>query len=337
MNRLQQRQQSHRRRQETINNLRKAGKVAATMFLLWFMWQLPGTRAYFTDREETQASFRAAVFADILTISPGKSKTNNNPGNSGPAFNVAEIVAGQIYLDFGTYHAGNDRNFPQVLTVKNISDRTLTLRWQFSGPLAQFFENQDQDIILGPGTEVELGFKLDNSPQDQPGEYLGYLQISIQNGFSSPRIPATLHLSAKKSGKGNNSTVNTKVYNDTGKSVSEFVYQSPDSGNPGQYTLGANDLPDVLESVYQVSGGEDTFGAGGYPHVTESACHGPEDNNGKNSGKKDHKDGHSGSSVAGNPGGKVEVVDCSATDISAKADETSSRSISLSASASPLA
>jgi hypothetical protein len=289
MNRLQQRRQRHKRRQEAINNLRKAGKFAATIVLLWFMWQLPATKAYFYDREETQATFRAATFADILAISPGKSKTNNSPGNPGPAFNVAQTVAGQIYLDFGTYPAGNNRNFPHVLTVKNTGERTLRLRWHFSGPLAQFFESQDQNIILGPGAENKLGFKLDTDPADTPGEHLGTLQLSALNGFITAELPARLRLAAKKSGKGQKATVNTEVYNDPGTVVSEAVYQAPDSSYPVQEHIGANGLPGVSESVYQGSGGGEVFGSGDSPGVSENVYQGPD-----HIANKDDKDGHPG-------------------------------------------
>lgn len=261
MSRLQQRRQSHRRRREAINNLRKAGRAAAVIVLLWFMWQLPSTLAYFTDRTEAQSFFRATSFADNLALFPGNSKTNDSPGDPGPAFNVAQIVAGQIYLDFGTYPAGNNRNFPSVLVVTNIGARLLSLNWSFSANLAPFFE-QNGSVSIAPGEKATLGFKLDTRPGDQPGEYLGTLYLSALDGFITAELPARLRLAAKKSGKGQQATVNTSVYHDPGAAVSEAVYQSLDSSPPGQEPTGADGLPGVLESVYQGFGGEDTSGTG---------------------------------------------------------------------------
>lgn len=220
MNKLQQRRQSHRRRQEAINNLRKAGRAAATIILLWLMWQLPATKAYFTDVAETEpVTFRATTFADNLAIYPGKSQTNNSPGNPGPAFNVAQIVSGQIYLDFGTYPAGNNRNFPQVLILKNISaDRHLTIEWHFSGTLAALMEAQEGALNIAPGEVSNLGFKLDTDPKALPGVYTGALHLSSLDGFITAEIPASLHLAEKsdkdKKDKNNDKDDSCKIDDD---------------------------------------------------------------------------------------------------------------------------
>jgi hypothetical protein len=272
---LQQRRQRHRRRlearQKAINNLCQAGRFAAVIVLLWFMWQLPATKAYFTDRDMTQATFRSTSFAENLLLYPGSSKTNDSPGEHGPAFAVAQIVAGQIYLDFGTYPAGNNRSFPHVLTLKNTGNRTLTLRWHLSGPPAQHFETQDEDIILVSGTEVKLAFKLDTDPADAAGEYIGTLHLSALDDFITGELPVRLRLAASKSGKEQNSTVNTVVYNSSGPAVSESVYQSPDSNHPtSQAPAGADGQPEVLESVYQDFGGQEVCGMADNHGIAES-------------------------------------------------------------------
>jgi hypothetical protein len=277
-----------------MKNFRQAGRAATLIILLWFMWQLPSTKAYFTDREVTQATFRATSFADNLLLYPGNSKTNDSPGDPGPAFDVAQIVAGQIYLDFGTYPAGNNRNFPHVLTLKNTGNRTLTLRWHFSGPLAQHFETQDEDITLGPGTKVELGFKLDTGPADAAGEYFGTWHLSALNGFITGELPVRLRLAAYKSVKDQNPTVNTAVYNSSGPAVSDYVYQSPDSNHPSQAPAGITGLPGVLESVYQ--------GSGGSTGVTESVYQVPNEDN----GKKDNMGGQPGGQLQEKAGSLIE-------------------------------
>ncbi|MBS4007220.1 MAG: hypothetical protein KGZ45_02170 [Clostridium sp.] len=194
MSRLQQRRRRRlEARRKALKDFCQACWVAAIILLFYFVWQLPVTIAYFTDREETQAAFRATSFAENLTISPGKSKTNDSPGNPGPAFKVAKSVNEQIYLNFGTYPSGNNRNFPHVLTVKNIGDRILTLNWYFSESLAQHFETQNEEVILEPGDKIELGFKLDAS-SDAPGEYFGSLHLSALNGFIIRELPARLRL-----------------------------------------------------------------------------------------------------------------------------------------------
>lgn len=200
MSRLQQRQRRHRRRHEALNKLYKTCWLAAATALLCYLPILPATGAFFTDRAEVQASFRATTFADNLALFPGNSKTNDSPGDPGPAFDVAQTVNGQINLNFGTYPVGNNRNFPDVLNVQNISDRTLTLRWHFSGDLAQFFENRNKEIIIAPGDYAELGFKLDTRPQDEPGEYSGTLHLSALDGFITAELPVRLRL-AEKQGK----------------------------------------------------------------------------------------------------------------------------------------
>ncbi|MBS3943070.1 MAG: hypothetical protein KGZ32_02335, partial [Dethiobacter sp.] len=165
MNRKQQR---HRRRQEARNKYCKALGPAAVLALLCCLPLLPTTGAYFTDRAETEASFRATTFADNLALIPGSSKTNDSPGDPGPAFHVAQTVSDQITLDFGTYPAGNKRNFPSVLVVNNTGNRLLILNWRFCDNLAPFFEQQEGLISIAPGEEYTLGFKLDTHPGDQP-------------------------------------------------------------------------------------------------------------------------------------------------------------------------
>jgi hypothetical protein len=268
MSRLQARRQSHRRRREAINNLRKVGMAVSAIVLLWFIWQLPSTKAYFIDQEETQSFFRAATFDDNLLIFPGKTKTNDSPGDPGPAFLVAQNVSGQIYLNFGTYPPGNNRNFPHVLTVRNIGDRTLSLRWRFTEALTQHFETQDEDIILGPGAEIELGFKLDTSPQDQPAEIFGALHLSALNGFITTELPARLRLADVGSGNDDSSNGNGNGNND----------DSCDDNSNSSYSDSQN-----------TSGADEPPGVG----VTESVYQSP-DYSGKGPGKNNHKGGQSG-------------------------------------------
>ncbi|MBT9173548.1 MAG: hypothetical protein DDT21_01949 [Syntrophomonadaceae bacterium] len=222
MNRLQQRRQRHRRRQGYISKLRAAGWLVSVVVLFCFPLLLPATRAYFTDRAEAEPhTFRATTFADNLALAPGNSNTNNSPGNPGPAFDVAQTVGGQIYLDFGTYPAGNNRNFPSVLVVSNIGDRLLTLDWHFCGVLAPFFK-QAGPVSLAPGRQAVLDFKLDTGPDAQPGEYQGMLYLTALNCFIIAEIPARLGLAAppvnKK--KSQESTVSDTVYG--------TVYENPE-------------------------------------------------------------------------------------------------------------
>lgn len=251
MSRLQQRRRLYRRRRESINKLRAAVWLLSVAVLFCFPLLLSATGAYFTDRAETHATFRATTFGDNLALAPGNSKTNNSPGNPGPAFSVAQTVGGQIYLDFGTYPAGNNRNFPAVLVVRNTGERPLTLNWHFSGSLAPFFESQDQEIILAPGSAVDLGFKLDTRPSDQPGEYFGTLYLSALDGFIAAELPARLRLAADQGNSGNNqgATVQAVVYEEPETTVSEAVYQAPGTNHTNQDSSGSGGSPAVSESV----------------------------------------------------------------------------------------
>lgn len=225
MSRLQQR---HRRRLEArrkaLKKFCQACWVAAIIVLFYFVWQLPVTIASFTDREETQAAFRATSFVENLAISPGKSKTNDSPGNPGPAFRIAKNVNEQVYLNFGTYPYGNNRNFPHVLTVENIGERILTLNWYFSASLAQHFEIQNEEVILEPGDKIELGFKLDTT-SGAPGEYFGSLHLSALNGFIVRELPARLRLAETCKDE----TVGEAIYMPQGITESVYQYMSVDN------------------------------------------------------------------------------------------------------------
>jgi len=213
MSRLQQRRRLYRRRQESISKLRAACWLVSVVVLFCFPLLLPATGAYFTDRAELPpAVFRATAFADNLALAPGNSKTNNSPGNPGPAFNVAQTVGGQISLDFGTYPAGNNRNFPAVLVVSNIGDRPLTLNWHFSGDLAPFFA-QTGPVTIAPAGKLTLSFKLDTRPEDLPGEYFGTLRLSALDNFITAELPVRLRL-AEKQGQQDNKDKDTQEQED---------------------------------------------------------------------------------------------------------------------------
>ena len=152
------------------------------------------TYALFTDEAVTESIyFRATTFTDNFIITQGKAKTNNSPSEPGPAFPVAEMVDGNIVLDFGTYPVGNNRNFPETLIVENISDNDITLSWSFDGSIGYFFDNGEMHSI-GPGEYAELDFKLDSTPSDLAGDYSGTLTLSGINGFIYVEIPARLNL-----------------------------------------------------------------------------------------------------------------------------------------------
>lgn len=202
MRKWQEERWQRRYRKEQKNLLDQIILVAVIALILVLIIRLPISYALFSAYDQTDSvSFKAATFPENIEIQPGKSKTNDSPGNPGPAFNVASIVDGQIYLDFGTYPAGNKRSFPSVLIITNISFRTLSLNWYLTGDLASFFDTQSGFIEMEPNDEYELGLKLNTSSDDLPGNYSGTLIISAMNGFISYEIPADLSIHAKKNMK----------------------------------------------------------------------------------------------------------------------------------------
>ena len=218
-----------RYRHEEENLLNQAMLVAVIGIVIILIVRLPISYALFSAYEQAPpVSFRAATFEENISIRPGNSKTNDSPGDPGPAFDAASMVNGQIYLDFGTYPAGNNRNFPSVLIITNISSRTLYLDWYLTGDLAAFFDTQSGLIEIGHDEEYELGFKLNTNPDDFPGDYNGTLHISTMNGFIACEIPAELNiyenkdkevkkigiLSDKKSDDGEDSELKTEVDGD---------------------------------------------------------------------------------------------------------------------------
>lgn len=261
MSKLQQRLRDHRYQQKKKLLLRKTSRVLVAAFLLYLLPYLPPTHAFFTSQAETgPAGFRATAFADNLGLSPGEAMTNNSPGEPGPAFFVAQVVNGQIKLDFGTYPVVNKRNFPNVLRLENISTRILTLHWHFSESLAQFFEPQAAPITINPGQQVELDFKLDTSPTDQAGEYFGTLHISALNGFITWELPVRLRLVDKGKPANKDDQDSTAP---AGQADSENIYQEEipaaltlDEGVYGQLPDAGTPAPDayglliVGESIY---------------------------------------------------------------------------------------
>lgn len=199
MRKWQEERWQRRYRKEQKNLLDQIILVALIALILVLIIRLPISYALFSAYDQTESvSFRAATFPENIEIQPGKSKTNDSPGNPGPAFNVASIVDGQIYLDFGTYPAGNKRSFPSVLIITNISFRTLSLDWYLTGDLASFFDTQSGFIEMEPNDEYELGLKLNTCVDDLPGNYSGTLIISAMNGFISYEVPAALTLYEEK-------------------------------------------------------------------------------------------------------------------------------------------
>jgi len=204
---LVQRMRKHRRQERVKALLQTAGGVTALTFLLllYFLSILPTTSAYFTSRAESEAAhFSATSFADNINLYPGKSKTNDSPTSGGPAFPVAQLVDSQIYLDFGTYPAGNKRNFPEVLILENISSRSLLLSWHFSDNLAPFFAPWQGSVSVEAGQQSDLGFKLDSDPDDIADEYAGTLHISAMNGFITYELPVRLRLVKQTGSRGRN-------------------------------------------------------------------------------------------------------------------------------------
>lgn len=200
MARLETRLKKHRSQEKLKKRLAalysKTGSLAVALLLFYTLLQLPATYAFFASQAETSAeNFRATSFADNLKIYPGKTMTNNSPGEPGPAFPVAQVVHEDIYLDFGTYPTANRRNFPSILVLKNISQRTLALNWNFSAELENFFVTEEGSIVLGPGEQYTLGVKLRGS-EATPGEFAGMLQLTALNGFVSRELPARLRLVA---------------------------------------------------------------------------------------------------------------------------------------------
>lgn len=192
-----------RYRHEEENLLNQAMLVAVIGIIIILIVRLPISYALFSTYEQTPpVSFRAATFEENINVRPGNSKTNDSPGDPGPAFDVASMVNGQIYLDFGTYPAGNNRNFPSVLIITNISSRTLYLDWYLTGDLAAFFDTQSGLIEIGHDEEYELGFKLNTNPDDFPGDYNGTLHISTMNGFIACEIPVKLNIYENKNKDG---------------------------------------------------------------------------------------------------------------------------------------
>jgi len=181
-----------------IQQFKIYGELAVLMLMLAAFFNLfsivPSTYALFTDEAVTESIyFRATTFSDNFIITPGKAMTNNSPSEPGPAFPVAEIVDGNIVLDFGTYPVGNNRNFPNTLIVENISDRIITLSWSFKGSIGYFFESGEMHSI-SPGEYAELDFKLDSTPSEQAGDYSGTLVLTALDGFIYVEIPARLNL-----------------------------------------------------------------------------------------------------------------------------------------------
>jgi len=251
VSKLQLRLQQHRRRRELPNKLRKAGWLAAAAVLFCFLLQLPATGAFFTDKAETdEFSFRATTFADNLALTPGDSKTNDSPEDPGPAFYVAQTSDGQITLNFGTYPAGNNKNFPAVLVVRNIGGRALTLNWSFCGVLAPFFEQQEGSVTVALDGESALGFKLNTNPQYRHGEYHGTLHLSALGGFITAELPVRLHLAAKQE----------KDAKDKDKDMDKDKQDQAGKGKQGQQDLdkaAAAVLPAVAADGKDAKAGQD--------------------------------------------------------------------------------
>ncbi|MBT9147362.1 MAG: hypothetical protein DDT32_01116 [Syntrophomonadaceae bacterium] len=266
MSKLQRRLQDYRHRQEKILLLQKISWMLVAAFSLSFLSSLPGTYAFFTSRAETgPVSFSAATFEGNLALAPGKCLTNDSPGNPGPAYLVAQLVAGQIYLDFGTYPVGNNRNFPSVLLIDNISTRPLSLHWHFSANLAPFFDSQAAPITVNPGKRIELDFKLDSKPTDLAAEYLGTLHLSALNGFISRELPVRLRLA--ETGRRRDATVTKQIVrekvdeDDGAATVDEDIYKqllpltSPIVTVPAESGVQEDtaNQPTVAETVYDGS------------------------------------------------------------------------------------
>lgn len=165
--------------------------------LTYISSQLPVTKALFTDQEVSENNtFTAATFDGAVQLLPGDSKTNDSPRKGGPAFYVAQAVNGKIHLDFGTYPVGNNRNFPSVLRIINISDRDLNIGWQFCSNIEAFFEAAQGFIVLAPTEEYILGFKLNTNPKGISGEFVGSLRI-LAIGYSTD-LPLRLNIVEKR-------------------------------------------------------------------------------------------------------------------------------------------
>jgi hypothetical protein len=186
-------QRRYRQEQEKLlDQIILAGVLA---LILTMIIRLSISYVLFSTYAHTEPiNFKATTFSENIEINPGKSKTTDNPVFPGPAFKVASIVDGQIYLDFGTYPVGNRRNFSSVLIITNVSFRTLSLNWYFTEDLASLFDVKSGLIEIEPNEEYELGFKLYTSHGDLPGNYSGNLIISAMNGFISIEIPAELSI-----------------------------------------------------------------------------------------------------------------------------------------------
>jgi|GEM_PF-1879179 len=207
MGRIEQRRQRQLRHQEALREWAIVALLVSLVALLYLPPELPIAGAKFTSWGFSRGLLRTGDAASGLALSPGRSMTNDSPGDAGPAFPVAQRSGWQISLDFGTYPAGNNRYFPHVLTVHNSSGWATAVHWYYSGAVASFIISDGQSAQMSPGSSVDLGFTLDSKPSDNAGEYVGTLHIVTDTGLVLAALPVRLRLAEPKrssspSGKG---------------------------------------------------------------------------------------------------------------------------------------
>jgi len=198
MGRIEQRRQRQLRHQEALREVAIVALLVSLVALLYLPPELPIAGAKFTSWGFSRGVIQTGDASSGLALSPGRSMTNDSPGDAGPAFPVAQRSGWQISLDFGTYPAGNNRYFPHVLTVHNSSGWATAVQWYFSGAVAPFIVSEGQIAAMSPGSTVDLGFTLSSKPNDVAGEYVGTLHIVTDTGLVLAALPVRLRLAELK-------------------------------------------------------------------------------------------------------------------------------------------
>lgn len=104
---------------------------------------------------------------------------------------IAQIINGQMCLDFGYISAGNKNNSPDVFRIKNNSPAPLSITFSLSTEIAPYFSRIQLhgDEVLLPGEEDRVEMKVETKPITTPGTYTGTLTISAGSSYVPRTIP----------------------------------------------------------------------------------------------------------------------------------------------------
>lgn len=188
--------------------------------VVFFSSMVTYTYSYFTASESVGGNtISTAYIGDFLSVSPGKGKATfpavGDP--SGETRPVAAMADGELSLDFGEVTSDSEKNFVDVLSLRNISGRPLTVSWWMEGEIANVIpDNRGQFQLLPAGTNnaattadvygsvystmtepgtFSLDFKL--NAKESSGFFDGYLYVKVNEVSLSMRIPAKVQVREK--------------------------------------------------------------------------------------------------------------------------------------------